>query len=227
MYVDQDIQGVYELPVTFPVLASGTHTITLRPGIKINGIASTRINYPFFASSEYSLDLVPGKVDTLKPVTSYQDDAGFAWIEGFENPGMSLQATPSSDTLMLKYKEGAFEGDFSGLIRLDEAHDYFEATSVDAFDLPGGLTPSYLELNFKADSRFIVGLIANGIGTVEVLEILVVNPAEEWKKIYINLGATVSRQSGILDYNVLFRAGLESSKDEAEILIDNIKLVHY
>lgn len=39
VYVDGDLQGIYELPATFPILATGQHTIMVRPGIKLNGIA--------------------------------------------------------------------------------------------------------------------------------------------------------------------------------------------
>jgi ABC-type Na+ transport system ATPase subunit NatA len=98
---------------------------------------------------------------------------------------------------------------------------------VDAFKLPGGLTPSYLELDFKSNHPFVVGLIGNGSGSTTVLEILVLNTTEEWKKVYVNTGATVSRQSGVIDYTVYIRANLESGYSEAEILIDNLKLVHF
>lgn len=227
VYVDQDIQGVYELPVTFPVLAAGKHTISLRPGIKINGIASTRISYPFFESRDFHLELQPGKIDTLRPVTAYQEETDFAWIENFESPGISMEATPGSDTAMGKQKDEAFEGAFSGVIHLNDERSYFEAVTINAYKLPTGLTPSYLEMNFKTNNTLVVGLIANSPGSVKVLEILVLNPTDEWKKIYVNLGATVSRQSGVVDYNVILRAGLDEGIEEAEILVDNLKLVHF
>ncbi|HOV12628.1 MAG TPA: hypothetical protein PLL90_12785, partial [Bacteroidales bacterium] len=37
VYIDGDLQGIYELPATFPVLANGQHTIMVRAGIKLNG----------------------------------------------------------------------------------------------------------------------------------------------------------------------------------------------
>src|SRR5580693_7824504 len=40
VYVDQQLQGVYQLPATFPVLATGSHEIDIKAGIEINGIAS-------------------------------------------------------------------------------------------------------------------------------------------------------------------------------------------
>lgn len=229
VYVDQDIQGIYELPVSFPLLASGEHTITVRPGIKINGIASTRIYYPFYNSLDYTVELVPGETDTISPKTSYQDEVIFEWLEGFENPGISMELLSSSDTNIDKTSDPAlvFEGDFSGVIRLNEDNKLFEAMSIGAYELPGGLTPSYLEMNFRTNNRVVVGLVANGVGETKILDILVLNPTDDWKKIYVNLGATVSRQSGIVDYSIYLRAYLDDGVEEAEILIDNLKLIHY
>ena len=50
VYIDDNLQGVYELPANFPVLANGKHKLRIKAGIKDNGIASTRITYPFYKS---------------------------------------------------------------------------------------------------------------------------------------------------------------------------------
>lgn len=229
VYLNDDIQGVYELPVTFPVLGSGDQKLTIRPGIKINGIASTRIAYPFYTESVLNVTLEPTVIDTLQLSTSYKTSSKFAWIEDFESPGLSIESLSFSDTSLMKTSEEdkVFEGISSGRIVLDETRKSYHGVSVDAFKLPGGLTPSYLELDFKTNHPFVVGLIANGSGSTTVLEILVLNTTEEWKKVYVNTGATVSRQTGVIDYTVYIRANLESDYAEAEILIDNLKLVHF
>ena len=48
VYINDVLQGVYELPAKFPVLKEGSNTIKIRAGIKQNGIGSTRPIYPFF-----------------------------------------------------------------------------------------------------------------------------------------------------------------------------------
>lgn len=229
VYIDQDIQGIYELPVTFPVLAEGQHTITLRPGIKINGIASTRINYPFFEDVDYEIDFQPLSKDTLMPVTSYREDVIFEWMENFESPGISIESLVNADTSIQKVSDPSlvFEGTSSGLISLDTERNLYQGRSIDAFQLPGGLTPTYLEMDFRTNNRLVVGLIANGLGGINVLPILVLNTTEEWKKIYVNLGATVSRQSNVIDYYLYFEASLEGELEEGQIFVDNIKLIHY
>ena len=91
----------------------------------------------------------------------------------------------------------------------------------------GILDASEVPPTFGAPYDLVIGLIANGFGNTDVLDILVLNPTDEWKKIYVNLGATISRQSGVVNYNVYFRAVLDEGMDESEIIIDNLKLIHY
>src|SRR5689334_16065814 len=43
LYVDDQPLGVYEMPVSIPVLAEGKHALAIRAGVIVNGIASTRI----------------------------------------------------------------------------------------------------------------------------------------------------------------------------------------
>ena len=50
VYIDEQLQGVYELPANFPVLAEGKHKLRIKAGIKDNGIASTRVIYPLYSS---------------------------------------------------------------------------------------------------------------------------------------------------------------------------------
>ena len=39
-YVDDILQGVYEIPVQFPILEKGTKNIRIRAGVKANGLSS-------------------------------------------------------------------------------------------------------------------------------------------------------------------------------------------
>src|SRR6185369_5304430 len=57
VYVDQQMVGVFEMPVTVPVLYSGVHTVMLKAGIIVDGIASTRIDYPFYNSFTQEVNL--------------------------------------------------------------------------------------------------------------------------------------------------------------------------
>ena len=47
VYIENQLQGVYELPAKFPVLETGVKEIRIKAGIKNNGISSSRVFYPF------------------------------------------------------------------------------------------------------------------------------------------------------------------------------------
>ena len=58
VYINDQLQGVYELPAHFPVLEIGKNKLRIRAGIKNNGIASSRAAYPFYSSYiEEELDI--------------------------------------------------------------------------------------------------------------------------------------------------------------------------
>ena len=50
VYIDDNLQGVYELPANFPILEEGIHKLRIKAGIKDNGIGGNRIPYPFYSS---------------------------------------------------------------------------------------------------------------------------------------------------------------------------------
>ena len=39
IYIDDNLQGVYELPAHFPLLVTGKHKLRIKAGIKENGIS--------------------------------------------------------------------------------------------------------------------------------------------------------------------------------------------
>ena len=49
VFADDNFLGVYEMPATFPVLINGVHSLKIIPGIKDNGIAASRVQYPFYS----------------------------------------------------------------------------------------------------------------------------------------------------------------------------------
>lgn len=58
VYVDETLIGAFELPATIPILTEGLKKITIRPGIKLNGISNTRAIYPYFTPIVKDIALV-------------------------------------------------------------------------------------------------------------------------------------------------------------------------
>jgi hypothetical protein len=229
VYVDNDLMGAFELPARFPVLKEGPHTLTVRAGIKVDGIAGSRADYPFYKSYAIDVTLVRDSVITLSPVVQYKDNTVFEWVEDFENDHSSLVKSSRSDTSVLVTSDPAlvFEGNYSGIVHLDDMHTFFEALTQEAYDLPQDGSKVYLEMNFKTGIAFSAGVFANEYNQSVQQAVCILNPAQQWKKIYVDLTNAVDLYyNSALDYNVFIGALYNVTVNDPVILIDNLKLLH-
>jgi len=229
VYVDDQLVGAYELPVTLPVLFSGTHTVVIKPGIKVNGISATRAVYPFYKPYTASINLFPDSIITINPTLTYNTYTVFEWKEAFEDGGISIDKTLFSDTTIDKTSDitKVFEGSYSGVVHLDATHEFFQGVSLNSLILPTGDAPVFLELNYKTDALIKVGLYANSSSSVMKLDVLYINKSANWNKIYINLNSAIARATNNpFDFQVCIEMQKDTDASSAEILFDNIKLVH-
>jgi len=229
VYFDGVPQGTYELPAHFPLLKEGTKKMTLRPGIKINGIASTRMYYPFFEPIQYELNFVKDSTITLSPVANYHPSVVFQWLEDFEDGGISLERTYKSQVDVNKTSNlsEVFEGNYSAKIVLDSNKVLFECQTIDNYVLNGNAI-NFLELNYKNNCNFYVGIFANKPGETIQRSILVLNKTDVWKKVYVNLTNAVNENINATDFKIFF--GLLKDTTETvipTIYLDNIKLIHF
>lgn len=232
-YVDDQFIGAFELPATFPVLQKGSHTIKVLPGIKMNGIANTRIAYPFY--STIILTKTFGENVTLNLgtlTTQYDPNTKMDWIENFEDGGISLQKSTvnsGSDTNIMKTNlpGNVFEGLYSGLIALDSNMNFFEIETIQKFTLPGDASPVFLELDYKINNTVNIGLDAYYSGTPTQVSTMVLLPTTQWKKIYINFTPDISSNATADNFKVFFGQFKDVGNTRAALLFDNIKLVQF
>jgi len=234
--VDGQQLGANTLPTTFPVILNDniqTNSVRISAGIKDNGITNTRTIYPFYDPYIEIIDLEPGKTDTFSPTLHYPSNANVIVVEDFENPNQPI-FTDDMDgnplTEMVTQMDEVFEGGYSGSILIDSANlECTVATSIRYFNLNGlSATPVYLEMDYKTNTPFQVGIIAHYSGTnTETLYKGGVNPTTSWNKIYFNLTNEVFGTNAD-EYSIVIRAIKFVSVDEVpEIYIDNIKLMHF
>ena len=221
VYIEDNLQGVYEIPVEFPVLEEGIKNIRLKAGIKANGIASTRIQYPFYSSFLDTINLVKDETIEIFPTFSY-NDAFDAIIEDFENSGTTVDSTISSeiDFTIVNEDENkyAFAEIISPLIN-------FEIATKD-LTLPQQGAPVYLELDYKSSTEFLVGMYINYPQDVVKSELVWVTSKQDWNKIYINLTQTVSESIGAQSFKVFFNMRRNDPSSNEEISLDNIKVLY-
>ncbi|MDD5506977.1 MAG: hypothetical protein PHD25_01430 [Bacteroidales bacterium] len=224
----QEFIGVYELPVTFPVLKEGVFTLRIKPGIKINGIAETRGEYPFYDSYDVQFDFIRDTVLDAHPRFMYADFCEFVWSEDFEDAVVSMKKSSRSDTsVMITASDGeVFEGEYSGKISLDAERFFFESFSSETFDLPGQGTEVFLEMNFMTNTEVTVGLMVNFLTESTLAPVVILNETNEWKKIYVSLKNVVSTYTTAISFNVFLAATKPGDMLESRILIDNLKLIH-
>ena len=230
--IDGHLQGVYELPVKFPVIAEGTHKIEVRPGIKQNGISATRAVYPFyeFYTNTVRLDLAKTtRVDpcvAFRPTGLQSGNLKVAWKEDFEGV-VDLQYHENSDVQVetVSGKENVVEGNFSGGIFLSGNEDFFEMISPRLTGLPTFGNPIYLELNYRTNHDFFVGLYAQDRSVQQNLYGF--KAQNSWNKVYIDLSEPVRILGNFSNFNIFIGFVKNPDIDSVNMFIDNIKLLHF
>ena len=222
VYINDQLQGVYELPANFPVLAVGKHKLRVKAGIKSNGIASSRIAYPFYASFIDTVIFTPNQTITVNPTVSYLDSITF-WLEDFEGAGVNLETTTISDTTLLEFTD--IQNHYGGGV-LNDSLITFEIATKELEDLPQAGAPVFLELDYKCNTEFLVGMYVNFPQSVLQKDLLWINPKDDWNKIYINLTSTVSEGVGAESFKVFIGLKRDFDLEQNELYFDNLKIVY-
>jgi hypothetical protein len=233
--VDGQVLGANTFPALFPVILDEnfqTNSVRVSAGIKDNGITNTRTIYPFYDPYIETLKLEPGKTDTFRPTLHYPSNANVILVEDFEDPNQPIftdELDGNPNTEMITQMDEVFEGNYSGALVLDSANlDCTVGTSTRYYNLRDiSATSVYLEMDFKTNTPFQVGIIAHyGPSDTEVLYKGGVNATTSWKKIYFNLTQEVFG-SNATEYSVIIRALKYVDIEQPEIYVDNIKLLHF
>jgi hypothetical protein len=238
IYIDEQLVGCFELPVTVPVLYDGSHKLSVSAGIKINGISATRGPYPFYDRYVTTVELTRGNILTVNPVVKYVStlnwDPSKIWQENFESTGIAIDTSPSgTDTSLIHYKISGgsdplvFEGLGSGIAYLDASKTLFECISSTSFILPRGDAPVFLELNYRCNNQFVVGIFAHSSASTGKHKVLNINPSETWNKIYIYITPEISNSGSATDFTVFIGMFNSTGASSAYLNIDNIKLIHH
>lgn len=228
VFVDEQLIGAFELPARIPILKYGNRKINVSAGIMLNGIEKSRAAYPFYKPVIFDIDLQPGKVDTLSPTTTYQTFADFEYMEDFESPGISLTNTVRSDTTVLQISDPAkvFEGSKCMGIYLDDTKRVFEGTTIQTLNLPTRGEEVFMEMNFKSNNSFSIGLTVIAPDGLSVnIPYLVLNPNTNWRKIYINFTPVTGAQPAGSRFKLFIASTQDNPGTLPEILIDNIKVI--
>lgn len=240
VYVDNELMGVFELPVKIPVLKDGSKEIRVYPAIRNNGISATKKIYPFVDVYATTSELVKNETVIIQPVTRYKDATKF-WIEDFEDTPQIVESSSSlvdvqvignSDPIFVQ----AVNGGRFGRISLNETYNTFSAsTTANAngilnMPLPKG-TDVYLEIDYHTTNSLVTGVLAIGDnGTTDNTNVQINGQDAstiEWKRIYIQCDEIISLSTEASRFEFSFNAILDEGMTATEINIDNIKAVYF
>tara|TARA_B110000444_G_scaffold131255_1_gene123318 strand:+ start:138 stop:968 length:831 start_codon:yes stop_codon:yes gene_type:complete len=226
VYINGQLQGVYELPATFPVLEEGNANIKVYAGIKNNGIASDRVIYPFYSSDTTNKVLTINASTEIYPTVNIKGNID-GKFDDFDN-GYSF----NSDTCFQVLSGGPY-GKYGSLSLSDS--DSILITEINYQDFPLSFdnvpqqgSPTYMELDYKNNTSFLVGMYINFPNSPTLEKgLLWVNPKEDWNKIYIDITQTVSEAIGAETFSIFIKMQRDSNLDENKLDFDNIRIIHY
>ncbi|HKK10423.1 MAG TPA: hypothetical protein VJ939_06270 [Bacteroidales bacterium] len=227
VYIDDELIGTFELPATFPVLKEGEVDVVIKAGIKLNGVSSTRVPYPFYTDYVMNgVSLEKKEITTLIPEVTYQEESIIPWRESFEDNDFRLVEKGDTSVFLTPVQE-AFEGSGSGRVIMDMPQGLYEATSDTGYVLPRNGSPVFLEMNFKTNHPVTVGVYADNPAINNQKALVILNPTPFWKKIYINITSTVLSTPEATSYRIFYGTTKVESEETAVIDVDNLKLIHY
>lgn len=246
VYIDDNCLGCYELPATFPVLKEGVHKVEIHPGIKVNGIANTRSEYPFIAPATYnSVNLTPDSTVRLAPVVNYwpqgpDENMHVCWKEDFDGGSITIQPH-NSDASIVRVSgaqawhdpEGIYSTYSAKLTLTSDTAQFRIVTSEEFTDLPTTGSACMLELDYKCSDSISLGLYYKQDNRVHDYPFIRLKPTgpsgeepDQWNKIYINVGPYLVENEDA-DYFQLYISSWDYRNDGTQYFyFDNLKLIY-
>jgi len=249
LYIDGNLHGCYEMKnhddgkyAIIPVLEKGEHNIQIYPGVKMNGISATRIQYPFYRPYKRVHNFVEGDIATINPATRYYstDSTSMRFkasaCEDFEDVNnIKLDSTANSKTRIKQVSHREDPNAWmdpldtlnryrSGYIHLADSINIFEVASKELVGLPSVGNYILLEMDYKCSSDVLIGMY---ITTTQVMdkELYYLKATNTWKKAYINFSPTVTENFNATSLKFYLR-GSVSNGNTADYYFDNLKLIY-
>lgn len=225
--------GTFTLPCRIPVLKNGNiDRMELIPVIKQNGIAGSRIPYPYFKS--VTLNDVPLAADSttmLDTLTTYYIDKAYMkvlWQEFFE-PGPSGISLDTAIHILSYRPDTVCSGYGCGVVRVPDSMRVINFWSDTTFYVPNSGTTLYLEMDYWSDFDFSVGFnnptYQGGSNVINSMMTIYGKPEKGWQKIYINVGRLWGRTYSHYPYIRFYFSVFNPTGKTGNLFIDNIKLL--
>lgn len=224
LYTNGFFRGVFPVGSKMPIMIeNGKSKIDIFPGIMNNGISTTRNTWIFYEPIKLDTTAKSGDNFVRNFSFKYKSSVVFHWIENFELPGFSLIKSSVSDTTFKVHTndEHVFEGNKSIEFGLSGNGFRAQLESAATYSLPLNTGNVYLEVDYKCNTDFIIGIYSNGFTS----EAVTVTKKENWNKIYVQLATAINMDKTTSMKKIIFRVDRNSSIPNQYVFLDNIKLV--
>ena len=232
--------GGYQLPACIPILKKGKWEILLEAGIYVDNMYGRRGIYPFYSGKKLTLHFAEDSITSVGFVEVdiresnnyvFSEDFergrhGFDTATGFHSAPLEIKATPESMSDRLY-------GEHIGLIHLTQSDSICCILSKESFVKETALPfnkPIFVEIDYQTNNKFDVGIVYYANQKPYFYPILTVGVQRkpEWSKVYVEINNTVTRQlyqDKDTEFKLLIRADLDKDNTEANIYLDNIRVV--
>lgn len=226
VYVDDNLEGIYELPITFPILKKGQKRVDIRAFVK-RLARQGQVLYPMATTDSAFVTLEEGKTDTIKPTFTYVDNTKFVWLDDFNNGTKTIEKSQGTlDTILVTKSKGpGVDTSLYAYMTLGTVkNSSFVVITTDEFTLPFD-RDVYLEFHYKSNINFTVGLISLSTGDI-LPSVTPFQTSGQWRKGYVYLNDEILNQPSGTKFKVFFGAANGDEAVVPEVYLDNLKLLY-
>ena len=230
--VDGKDLGTWELPCKIPILSEDVVSVQIFPGIKLNGVSTSRPRYPFAEANKQDINLKHNEITKVTSIPfKYYSTTDFKIVENFERDYNKYFTAEDTNGINFEhiYDEQNPQNRIGKISLEGENNDFNVISSTMKFS---NVEYVFLEMDYRSDvedAQIFAGMLINkptsAIATDEPL--VVINASTQWKKIYINLTQSVLRNhtSDAVGYRVYLSGG-RSDSTPLHYYFDNIKVIY-
>lgn len=234
-YSDFNFVGAFPLPAEIPVLSGETTQLSFFPGYRLYGQVNFPDNYPFAIRYDTTIT-VPDETEfiPINPSVRINPLTNFNFVETFEAGSSFTFRFAQENSVNLEIYDGdAYDGTKCGRAVLTEENFLLQqGNSIQLGNIPFNGTPVMLELSYKSEVQLGIGFYAyTALGESVRFVKVVMFPNENWNRVYVPIEdeLNVFGQQGITSIRILVEAVYNPNldKEQQEVLIDEIKLLHF
>lgn len=234
-YSGSNFIGAFPLPAQIPVLSGESTLLSFFPGYRQYSLDNFPDNYPFATRYDTILNnTTNAEFIPINPQVRMNPGTEFSFVETFEQgTSFTFRYTPDNSANLAVYSGDAYDGNNCGRAILTEDNFLLQqGNSIQLANIPLDGTPSMIELSYKSDVQLGIGFYGYApSGTSERFVKVVMFPNEEWNRVYVPIEDELNQfgQQGYTSMRILIEAVFNPNldKEEQEVLIDEIKLLHF